>query len=467
MGARPEETMAAEEGNDEKSARSGENAGERRSGERARPPLTIDLTAAEVQPSMREAAARDAAEREGAESRAAATSEAVADGTGAAEAAQDPAGGKEGRRKSSTGQFFGSGAGAFPADEGMRRSLIAGALGAIIALVVLVILQSLGILPSPGRAAAERAMAQAKTATDAEAALERRVAAVETMTDAISGMRQDVKSLTDKVAGLDALRPGLASRSDVDTISANVAGLTKRLDTLPSGDDLKALSQRVGQLESAVAASGDGQGASSAAMTSLTNQINQAQADVRALGDKVAAAEAHPGVTAGDDAVRAVAVAALRRVSADGKPFAADVDMVANLGVGGSDIAIIRPLAAKGVATVADLGAAFPDVADAILAATTATDPNASFLQRAWASVAGLVQVRPLGPVSGSDPAAIVSRMSDDARRGDLAAALAERAALPQVGKDASAEWAAKAADRVALDRAIGHIADASTAKAG
>jgi hypothetical protein len=141
--------------------------------------------------------------------------------------------------------------------------------------------------------------------------------------------------------------------------------------------------------------------------------------------------------------------------------------MIANLGIGGGDIAIIRPLAAKGVATGAELAAAFPDVANAILAATAASDPNAGFFQRVWANVSGLVQVRPLGPMAGSDPPAIVSRMSDDARKGDLAAALAEREALPQAGKDASAEWAAKAADRVALDQAIGRIAEAAAGKAG
>jgi hypothetical protein len=119
------------------------------------------------------------------------------------------------------------------------------------------------------------------------------------------------------------------------------------------------------------------------------------------------------------------------------------------------------------VATAADLAAAFPDVANAILAATTEADPNANFAERAWASLSGLVQVRPLGPMAGSDPDAIVSRMRDDVSKGDLAAALTEHNSLPQAGKDASAEWAAKAADRIALDQAIGRIAAAAPAKAG
>ena len=464
--------MAAEDSDDNKSTPGDEVAGERRGGERARPPLTIDLTAAAVPPAARAAAARkdEAAKAKPGQESFGKEDLGKENPEGAAEARETASAGEESRPKSSSAQFFGGAARALPADGSIRHGLAVGAIGAIIALVVFVVLQSLGILPSPGRAAAERAMAQAKAAGDAETVLERRVAAVETMTDAISGMRQDVKSLGDKVAALDGLRPSLASRGDVDALSATVAGLAKRLDGLPaaaSRDDLNGLSGRVGRLEAAVASGGDGQSASATALASLTSQLNQAETDLRALTDKVATVEARPAVSAGDDTVRAVAVASLRRASADGKPFAADVDMVANLGIGGSDIALVRPLAAKGVTTVADLGAAFPDVADAILAATTKSDPDASFLQRAWASLSGLVQVRPIGPVAGSDPAAIVSRMSDDVRRGDLAAALAERDGLPQAGKDASAEWAAKAADRVALDQTIGRIAEAAPAKAG
>lgn len=458
--------MAAENSDDSKSAPNDDAAGERRGSERARPPLTIDLTAAEVPPAAREAARKDEAPK-GEPGRESLGEENPGSETASAESAPRD---EQSRPRFSSGQFFSGAARAFPADEGLWRNLASGTIGAVIALVLLIVLQSLGVLPSPGRAAAEKAMAQAKTTADAEAALERRVAAVETMTDTISGMRQDVKSLGDKVGSLDALRPAIASRGDVDTLSATVAGLAKRVDALPpaaSRDDFDGLSGRVGRLEAAVASGGDGQGASATALASLTSQITQAETDLRALAGKVATVEARPAMTAGDDAVRAVAVASLRRAAADGKPFAADVDMVANLGIGGSDIALVRPLAAKGVATVAELGAAFPDVADAILAATTSADPDASFLQRAWTSVAGLVRVRPLGPVAGSDPAAIVSRMGDDVRRGDLAAALAERNGLPQAGKDASADWAAKAADRAALDQAIGRIAEAAPAKAG
>jgi hypothetical protein len=455
--------MAADESDETNNAQPESAAADRRSGARPRPPLTIDLTAEEVP-----AAERRAAAEEPVPSPAEAGSTDEKDRGRPENSAHGGPGEKAGEKSAGAARANGAGT-AMLVGEGLRGNLIAGVVGAIVALVVLVGLQALGVLPSAARSAAERALAEAGATADAEAGLARRVAALEATTEAVSGMQQDVKSLTDKIAGLDALRSGLASRSDLDSISANVAALTKRFDNLPvvaSRDDLNALSERVGRLEAAIA-TGGGQAASATALTSLSSQLNQAEADVRALSDKVAALQSRPATAAGDDAVRAVAVAALRRASADGKPFAADVDLVANLGVGGSDIATIRPLATKGVATAADLAAAFPDVANAILAATTEADPNANFAERAWASLSGLVQVRPLGPVAGSDPDAIVSRMRDDVSKGDLAGALAERNGLPQAGKDASAEWAAKAADRIALDQAIGRIADAAPAKAG
>jgi hypothetical protein len=421
---------------------------ERRAAGRPRPSVTIDLTAEEITPAAAKPAEGDASAGD--------------TGHGADNDAADA-----GDPKPSGAPFnFGS---VFAADGGLRRSLIAGVIGGVVALVVVLLLQSVGILPAPGRAAAERASQQAKAANQAAATLDQRLAKVEAATGTLSGLQQDIAALSDKVASLDALRPAIASRGDVETVSTGLAALTKRLDDAPKAatrDDLDAVAQRVGRLEAADAAGSDGQGASAAALSSLTTQLNQAQAELRALADKVATADAHP-LSAGEDAVRAMAIASLRRAAAESKPFVADVDTIANLGLDNGDMAVVRTLAAKGVPTTAELTGGFPDVAEAILAASRATDANANILQRAWTNLSGLVQVRPVGPVAGDDPGAIVSRMSDDVAKGNFAAALAERRSLPQAGQDASADWAAKAGDRDVLDRAVDRIAEAATAKSG
>ncbi len=133
--------------------------------------------------------------------------------------------------------------------------------------------------------------------------------------------------------------------------------------------------------------------------------------------------------------------------------------MIAALGISGDLLQPLRPLADTGVASGATLAKEFVPVADAILGATSASDPDASFFQRALSGLGSLVSIRPAGPVPGNDPPAIVSRMTAALAAGDVATALAEREALPAAGKDASAAWAAKASQRVALDRLIEQIA--------
>ncbi len=346
-------------------------------------------------------------------------------------------------------------------DETWRQSAFAGLAGAAIALVVMFLLQVVGLWPAPGRSAANQALEQSKATADTVTGLDRRLAAVESMTETLPALRTDLKAMSDKVDSLNAIRNMVASRGDLDALSASVAAIGKRIDALPkpaTADDLASLAERVARLEVGAAA---GTGAAPEAVNALAAQLADSEAQVKALADRVAAAEAKAAamptvVSGGEAATRGLAVAALRRGAQGSMPFADDVDMVAALGLAGDDIATLRPYAAKGVADAASLAAEFPAVADAILAATQANDPNTGVLQRIFNS---LVTIRPAGPVAGTDPPAIVSRMKDDVAKGDLAGALAERDGLPTAGKEASAAWAAKAADRVQLDALVERIA--------
>jgi hypothetical protein len=409
-------------------------------GARQRPAVTIDLTAQSVRAGPAGAAPEPPK----------------------AEAAKEPP--ASGRRSGDAGRFSGA-ARAMSGDEDWRRAASAGIVGGLVALAVILLLQAVGLLPAPGRSAANQAIDQAKAAGDAITALDRRLTAVEAMTEGIPAMRSEAKALADKVASLDAIRNMTASRGDLDAVAANLAAVAKKIDgAAPAATrgDLAALAERVNRVEVAAAAGGGDAGAANAAVSSLTGQLADAEGQVRALTDRVAAAEAKMGSlgapSGGAAATRTLAVATLRRAAEGDAPFAADVDMVASLGLAGDDIAALRPMADKGVASRAAIAGEFPAVGEAILAAAATTDPNAGFLRRLLDS---LVTIRPTGPIAGRDPAAIVSRMRDDTAKGDLAAALSEREALPEAGKAASAEWAAKAADRVALDALIEKIARA------
>jgi hypothetical protein len=295
------------------------------------------------------------------------------------------------------------------------------------------------------------------------------------MTEGLQAMRTDLHTLSDRVAALETAHGSLAARSDLDTLGSAVAALREQASVAPAvtAEDLKTLNDRIARLELATTTpAGDGTAGASAAIPSLQAELAGADAKIGALTDRVAAAEAKMATAvapaAGEAAIRAMALSSLRQAAAGGQPFAGDVDRVAALGAAGNDVATLRPLAEKGVEDKVALVAEFPAVADAILAATTANDTDAGFFQRVLNGVTHLVTIRPVGPIAGTDPAAIVSRMSDAAAKGDLVAVLAERDGLPQAGKDASAAWAAKAKDRTALDALIERVAQSlDPAKAG
>lgn len=334
-----------------------EKAAERRAGPRQRPPVTIDLTAEEIR-------AKAASEPK---------PEPVKDSK-ATEATPVSSGRRESDRPSTGEQIFrGASARALAPDDGWRRSTLAGVAGGLAALIVVILLQAIGILPAPGRSAANQAIEQAKTASDASASLDRRLTAVEAMTESVPAMRTEIRSIADRLTALEQVRATLASRSDVEAVAANVTALGQKIDSVPPSvtrEDLAALAERIARVE-VTAAAGGGAGASTEAIASLTSQLANAEAQVRSLTDRIAAAEAKVGsaggpVAGGESALRAVAVSALRRAADGDQPFGGDVDLVSALGIAGDDVATLRPIAARGVPGRAALSAEFPAVADAI-----------------------------------------------------------------------------------------------------
>jgi hypothetical protein len=447
---------------DDAAAPGGQPGGERRAQERRqRPPVTIDLAAQDVaaKPSAPEAKAEPA--------RPEAPKPAEKPAAEKAKAGRAPEDRRASDRLGAGAQAIrGAAARAFHADDAWRRSAYAGIVGGVLAFVLVLVLQAMGLLPAPGRSTATLAFEQARNASDTATALERRITAMEAMTEGLAAMRSDIRSLSDRVAALEEGRSNLAARSDVQAVSTAVATLRQQFEDAPPSatrGDLDAIGERIGRLEAAVAA-GTGGGASEAAMTSLSAQINDARTTIRALADRVNATETRVNalgapVTGGEAAVRAVAISSLRRSAADDTPFAADLDLVATLGLAGDAVARLRPMAATGVASKATLAAEFPAVADAALAAVADGNANAGFVRRVVDGLGSLVTIRPTGPIAGSAPAAVISRMADAVGKGDLATALAEREALPPAGQEATAAWAAKASDRVTLDNLVDAVA--------
>ncbi len=436
---------------DEDTAKAGKSNEERRSGgdRRQRPPVTIDLKA-------------EASEPQASPSPSPSPSPSGST-TSPPPGSPSPSPVKEGAARSRTPPP--------PSQrEGLLRAGAAGVAGGVFALVLVVVLQATGLLPVPGRTAATRASATAQSAADAATALDRRVTAIEAMTADLPTLRADSAKLDARIAALETAAGSTATKGDVEGLAGKVADLASRLDSLPaaaSAADLTALSARVTRLETSMTGT---EAVPAGAASALAGRLDAAEASVArlskrvaALEDKMAALTAASGAMGeSETAARTIAAVSLRQAVEAGQPFATDLDMAAALGMAGDNIDALRPFAANGVATREALAAEFPAVADAILAVTKSKQSGGSLVDRMVGSLAGLVTVRPSGPVAGNDPPAIVSRIKAAVAKGDFATALSERDGLPAAGKQASAEWAAKAADRVKVDALVAKIAAAA-----
>jgi hypothetical protein len=105
--------------------------------------------------------------------------------------------------------------------------------------------------------------------------------------------------------------------------------------------------------------------------------------------------------------------------------------------------------------TRADIAKAFPDAANAMVAAAAPVDQNAGLFQRLLSSAESVVKVRPVGEVAGEEPPARVARMEVAVNAGDYDKALAEYAALPEAAQAAGAGLVDKIKARVEVEKLV------------
>jgi hypothetical protein len=93
------------------------------------------------------------------------------------------------------------------------------------------------------------------------------------------------------------------------------------------------------------------------------------------------------------------------------------------------------------------------------LAISLAEVPGDGTWNRLSAFLRSQTGARSLTPRSGDDPDAVLSRAEAALRAGDLKAALAEIAKLPQAGQDRMSEWVGLAEKRVSAMEAVESLA--------
>ncbi|MBW7922255.1 MAG: hypothetical protein H3C51_09170 [Rubellimicrobium sp.] len=291
------------------------------------------------------------------------------------------------------------------------------------------------------------------------AALDARLAAQEQALDALSARitppppAPDLTPLASGIAALDSRADATETRAAAlnDTLNA-LAARVDALERAPAPDgslpdtalaawqrDLDGLRRDLAALTARVDALGDGLDARDAAMRAeMTRQAEDAGASATA-------------------ALRAAALAQVQAALESGAPFA---DALAE--ATDAPPPTLAALAVTGAPTLADLRDGFPAAARAALAAA-----RGAGLAQDGGGVAGWLRgalnIRSTAPRAGDDPDAVLSRAEAALGAGDLDAALAGVAALPDAVRAALGDWLAQAGARqqaLAEAAALAHDAD-------
>lgn len=298
--------------------------------------------------------------------------------------------------------------------------------GALLALLLVALLQEIGVLP---------------VGNDPNAAAS---------TSLVASIKQDVNALAAGLARDQAGAAGLVDR--LGKIETALASLERRLgaaetqakilEGAPVSDP--ALSGRVNELSARM------------------NALDSASRQLAELSSRIDKLGARPQGEAIGQA-RIAALASLRDAAGRGAPFSGELKVMRSLG---ADAALLDPLAGaaeKGVPTRAALTIEFSKVSDAILAATQ-TPAAGNWLDRLADNARSLVSIRPSGPIEGPGPVAVLSRMRAAVEASQWPRALEERKSLPAAALAASSQWAASVQARIDLDRMSEALASSEAA---
>lgn len=247
--------------------------------------------------------------------------------------------------------------------------------------------------------------------------------------------------------------------SEIAALRQEIAALKNRPTTAAAPDT--ALANRVAALETAPKASS---GAGDQALAALKADLDRLRATVQSaasagsgLAQRLDQAEAKLNDRGPEQQVaRAVAAAALKAGIDRGGPF--ETELQTFVSVAGDDPAVadLQKFASAGVPARAELQRDFPRIADAMLEATAQPDPNQGIAGRLLASAMSVVKVRRVGDVQGATPDAIVARMEEALRNGNLQASAREWDALPEPAKAVSRDFKQKLDARIQVENLVG-----------
>lgn len=280
---------------------------------------------------------------------------------------------------------------------GFLTHLAAGLLGGLIALVVGY--YALGNFRDRLPFVSETSAEQIKAAQDD---LEQRIAEVAENSGAARAQ------LADRVSALDARTEGLAQ-----TDEEAVASLTARVNALEQ------------QLQAATDTTGDTARAEQiASVRERLATLEESISTLRASLDEVRA-QSQENVAAARASALAVALNNLQRAVDSGAAYAAELEAVRDLSAEPLEADTLTAAAEDGVPTLRQLRQDFPRYANAALDAVGATGDD-SIIGQIVESARSVVNVRPVGEIEGDRPSAIIARVENRLKAGDLPGVVAQ-----------------------------------------
>lgn len=285
------------------------------------------------------------------------------------------------------------------------------------------------------------------SAPDQSAALTELSATVATaqsdQTAALGALDSKIAGIADRLSALEAAPPPAApDLSALDALEQRLAAI-EAMPTDGTGTS-PALAAKIAELEQRLAsvASSD----TSALQAQLTDALARLDTAEAAATAQTAEAEA-----ATEAARRAQALDALGAAIADGRPFAAELDALSDETLS----AALGPIAAAGVPTLAALQADFPDAAREALRIARDTNAEDGWSDRLVDFLAAQTGARPVTPLDGETPEAILSRAEFALSEARVADALAELAPLDPAVKAPLDAWIAAATAHVTATSAL------------
>ncbi|MEI4260944.1 hypothetical protein V8352_04110 [Roseovarius sp. D0-M9] len=245
----------------------------------------------------------------------------------------------------------------------------------------------------------------------------------------------------DALSAQVADQPGAPEAPDLSGIESSQQALEGTVADL--SDQISALSQRLDQVEAQPAA--DGSGVSASQLNALQNTLSQQGEQLAALTREAEEAD-NAARAAAQQALRRAALTRIRTALDTGSGFAEALGDLERAGMATPDA--LQEVAETGAPTQAALQEAFAPAARAALSAARGTGAEAAD-PGFWSFMSDQLGARSLERKEGPGTDAILSRVEDDLRQGELESALNEVETLPDPAKAELSDWAADARARL------------------